>query len=96
MTLRPIADDGDLLALDQGEIRVLVVVDLHVFPFGVVQRLGGRRSASVLTPAVPQTFDSLAAADTGTPVRTVSRIALFSIPSMNASSFAPVPVSSIV
>jgi len=27
--LRAIADDGDVLALDQGEVGVLVVVNLH-------------------------------------------------------------------
>ena len=29
MALRAIADDGDVLALDEGEVGVLVVVDLH-------------------------------------------------------------------
>jgi hypothetical protein len=30
MALRAIADDGDLLALDEGEIGVLVVENFHV------------------------------------------------------------------
>jgi hypothetical protein len=33
VALRAVADDGDLLALDEGEVGVLVVIDLHVFPF---------------------------------------------------------------
>jgi hypothetical protein len=35
VALGAVADDGDLLALDQGEIRVLVIVDLHDFLVGV-------------------------------------------------------------
>jgi hypothetical protein len=31
MTLRAIADDGDVLALHQAQIGVLVVVNLHVY-----------------------------------------------------------------
>jgi hypothetical protein len=31
--LRTVANDGDLLALDQGEVGVLVVIDFHDFPF---------------------------------------------------------------
>jgi hypothetical protein len=30
MALRAIADDGDLLALDEGEVSVLVVENFHV------------------------------------------------------------------
>src|SRR5687767_15346106 len=32
MALRAVADDADLLALDERKIRVLVVIDLHCFP----------------------------------------------------------------
>jgi hypothetical protein len=33
MTLGTVADDGDLLALDQGEVGVFIVINFHVFPF---------------------------------------------------------------
>src|SRR5581483_1178200 len=52
MSLRAVAHDGDLLVLDEREIRVLVVIDFHDC---LLKRLAGRRPArgpgNVVTPA---------------------------------------------
>src|SRR5690606_15404006 len=82
VALRAIADDGDLLALDQGEIGVLVVIDFHVVPRCSVQ---GGQSFSTRSPRpMPQI-----------PERTVSSISSGPIAPMKASSLAWLPVSSM-
>jgi hypothetical protein len=45
MALRAIADDGDVLALDEAQVSVLVIKNLHVFSVlrGGMGRNGGVR-----------------------------------------------------
>src|SRR6266540_500987 len=82
--LRAVAHDSDPLALDERQVRVLVVIDFHALSFW----FGGARA---------QTFKTLSPRPMPeAPVRTVSRIALCSSAWMKASSLAPVPVSSMV
>src|SRR5690606_37671233 len=82
MALRAIADHGDLLALDEGEVGVLVVINLHVFPL-----FGGsvRENGNVVSCA--QTLSTRSPRPTPhTPERTVSRIRAGSMAPMKASS----------
>jgi hypothetical protein len=37
VALRTIADDGDILAFDKGEVAVLVVKYFHDFPNGIIR-----------------------------------------------------------
>src|SRR6266571_3981183 len=84
VSLRPIAHDRDLLALDERQVSVLVVIDFHAVSFWFC----GERV---------QTFKTLSPRPMPeAPVRTVSRMALCSSAWMKASSLAPVPVSSMV
>jgi hypothetical protein len=76
MALRAVADDGDVLALDEAQVGVLVVIDLHGSlrccqwppsaraPFGAPMR--GRRRARRMRSPRPMPL---------APVRTVSRMA---------------------
>src|SRR5207253_11187165 len=63
VALAPVADDGDLLALDQSEVRVLVVVDPCRHSSLVISPVGARASAPPpprgsgrRTPAGPPLF----------------------------------------
>ncbi len=78
VALRAVADDGDLLALDERQVGVFFVIDFHV---GFSVKLCRMRSPRPMPDA---------------PVRTVSRIAPGSMACRKASSFDPVPVSSMV
>ena len=85
VSLRAVTHDGDLLALDEREVGVLVVIDFHVFPL------------FEFWPLEPQTFRIRSPRPMPeAPVLTVSMIEVGSIAWMNASSFATVPVSSMV
>ncbi len=81
MALRAVANDGDLLALDQGEVGVLVVIDFHGSPFS------GSNWVQTLRMRSPRPMPL-------TPVRTVSRIRPVSMALMNESSLLLEPVSS--
>ncbi|MPN21525.1 hypothetical protein SDC9_168905 [bioreactor metagenome] len=101
VALRAIADDGDLLALDQGEVGVLVVINFHVFPF----RYQGQsmRAADMINVGRPTAkrgrVQSLSTRSPRpmpqTPDRTVSRISPASMAPMKASSLDWLPVSSM-
>ena len=88
VALRTVTDDGDLLALDDGEVAVFVVINFHEIS-SVSGRLGHvskRQMLSTLSPrAIPVT-----------PLRTVSRIDVVPMAWMKLSSLSLVPASWMV
>ena len=99
VALRTVTYDGDLLALDQREVGVFVVINFHGSPLlergRVKQR--DRRAAHRRRAARRYTFKIRSPRPMPlTPVRTVSRISCLSIASMKASSFELLPVNSTV
>src|SRR5207302_10850136 len=82
VALRAVAEDGDLLALDEREIGVLVVINFHNSPLSP----SGLQTRSTRLPRPGPLV----------PVRTVSMMLPGSSAWMNASSLRPSPVSSMV
>src|SRR5690606_14940838 len=100
MALRTIADDGDSLALDQGQVAVFVVENFHVgySDFLILKREVGCNRAPVRQDARGvHNFNTRSPRPTPeTPVRTVSRMALRSSAPMKAAILSCTPVSSMV
>ena len=105
MALRAVADDRDLLALDEGEVSVFVVENVHdgsfanskIQQFVRMEYCGPGHDGAPGVPVWHHTFRMRSPRPMPElPVRTVSRIAPASSPWMNASSLSLAPVNSIV
>jgi len=98
MALGAVADDGDFLPFDQGEVGVLVVINFHSYPLEQINRAG---SADGQPPGPPlrganQTLRMRSPRPMPqTPVRTVSRIRPLSMAAKKESSLPLAPVSSM-
>src|SRR5690606_5668696 len=91
--LRTIADNRYFLALDDRQITIFVVINLHLFPLSFFQTLPERQVELTQTRTCYRlkTFSPRAIPET--PVRTTSRMQPSPMARMNASSLSLLPVT---